>query len=128
MVSWRRIDDEATESYLSQVRFARNLARHLQADALWPTLRLTDADCHELEQRLAAVCPALRDEAFLPDWEYEAEHKVPLIPEPLGIISVSRTERRADPVATMGCGAVVVLVTLAILGLLIAFPPWVPGT
>jgi hypothetical protein len=128
IVAWKTIDDELTESYLAQVRFARNLERQLGAEELWPKARLTDEDCHELERRLAAICPALRDETFLPDWEYEAEHKVPLIPEPLGIASLARTERRADPVTSMGCAAVVVLIALLAFGLLIAFPPWVPGT
>jgi hypothetical protein len=127
IVSWKMIDDEQTEAYLGQVRFARNLERHLGAEELWPKLRLSDADCQELERRLAAICPALRDEASLPDWEYQAEHKLPLIPEPLGLASLSRVERRADPVASIGCGVIIVLLAVAVLGLLILFPPWVPG-
>src|SRR5581483_1414570 len=114
--------------YFGLVGFARNLERQLGADALWPKVRLTDDDCAELERLLAQLCPALRDEAFLPDWEYSAEHKLPIIPEPLGLVSLSREERRADPIATMGCAVLVVLISVVIIALLILFPPWVPGT
>ena len=128
VVEWRRIDDEATEEYLGMVRFARNLERHLRADELWPKVRLTDADCAELERRLALVCPALRNESFLPHWEYAGEHKLPLIPEPLGLVSLSRSERRVDPEASLGCAVLVVVAAVAVLLLFIKFPPWVPGS
>lgn len=71
---------------------------------------------------------ALRDEAYLPDWEYSADHKVPLIPEPLGLASLTRTERSADPVASMGVAVAVVFMALVALVLLIVFPPWIPGS
>jgi hypothetical protein len=128
VLHWKKIHDEETEAYLSIVRFARNLERHLGGPELWPRLTLTDADCRELERRLAAVCPALRDEGFLPDWEYSGEHKLPLIPEPLGLISLSRSETRVDPVASMGCAVLIVGVVVGVLALLIVFPPWVPGS
>jgi hypothetical protein len=128
IVSWKSIDDEAAEQYLGLVRFARNLERHLGADELWPKVRLTDRDCDELERRLRALCPIIRDEAFLPDWEFSAEHKIPIIPEPLGLVTLSRTEQRADPLATMGCAVMVVVVLVTIIGLMIVFPPWVPGS
>jgi hypothetical protein len=127
VVAWQKIDDETTHQYLSTVQFARRLERHLGADELWPKVVLTDDDCRELEKRLSAVCPALRCEGFMPDWEYQAEHKLPLIPEPLGLVSLSRSERRADPVASMGCAAVVVVGAVAVLGLFVLYPPWVPG-
>ncbi|MBF6589647.1 MAG: hypothetical protein IVW57_03830 [Ktedonobacterales bacterium] len=127
IVEWRNIDDEETEEYLSMVRFARNLERHLGTEALWPTYTLTTEECAELTARLRAICPALRNEAFLPHWEYQGEHKIPLIPEPLGLISLSRTEKRVDPLASMGCAMAVVAVVVAILVLLIIWPPWVPG-
>ena len=63
----------------------------------------------------------------MPDWEYAGEHKLPIIPEPLGLVSLSRSERRVDPVASMGCAVVVVLGTVLILAAFILFPPWVPG-
>lgn len=128
IVEWKKLDDEATRKYLSLVQSARNLERQLDAPELWPKLVLTEEECQELQQALAKVCPALRNEAFLPDWEYTAEHKLPIIPEPLGLISLSRNERRADPAATMGCAALVVLFVVLALGLLILFPPWVPGS
>jgi hypothetical protein len=128
VLHWKKIQDEAAEEYLSFVRFARNLEQHLGTAELWPRLILTDADCQELERRLAAICPALRDEAFLPDWEYSGEHKLPLIPEPLGLISLSRSETRVDPVASMGCAVLVVGAAVAVLALLVVFPPWVPGS
>ena len=80
-----------------------------------------------LELRLSAVCGAVRNEAFLPDWEYSGEHKLPLIPEPLGLISLSRTEKRVDPVSSMGCAVLVLGTILAVPALFLLFPPWVPG-
>jgi hypothetical protein len=127
VVNWKTIDDEPGEQYSSLVQFARNLERQLGAQELWPKVRLTDAECRELERRLATVCPAVRDEAFLPDWEYYADHKVPVIPEPLGLVSLGRSEPRADPVASMGCAVLVVLAVVAVLVIFIFFPPWVPG-
>jgi hypothetical protein len=127
IVTWKKIDDEQTEQHLGLVRFARNLERHLGAEALWPKRKLTDEDCRELERRLSEVCPALRNEAFLPDWEYEARHQLPLIPEPLGLISLQRTERRVDPVASMGCAVLVVAAVVLVLAVFIVVPPWVPG-
>jgi hypothetical protein len=128
VVEWKEINDEATEQYLGLVQFARNLERHLGAKELWPKLILNDSDRNELERRLSAICAALRSEAFLPDWEYEGEHKVPVIPEPLGLVSLARTEKRVDPIASMGCALIVVLALVLVLALFVAFPPWVPGT
>ena len=91
-------------------------------------MRLNAADCQTLEAALADICPALRDEGFLPHWDYEAEHKLPIIPEPLGLISLSRSEKRVDPVLSMGCAVWVVLALLGILVLFVLAPPWVPGT
>jgi hypothetical protein len=127
IVTWRQLADEEHDRYVGLAHFANRLEAHLGADALWPKVRLTAEDLRELERRMTAVCPALRAEAFLPHWEYEAEHQVPLIPEPLGLISLHRSERRVDPVASMGCATAVVLLTLAVLAVFILFPPWVPG-
>jgi hypothetical protein len=128
VVQWKRIDNDGAEQYLSMVAFARNLERELGTERLWPTVGLTRADCAELERRMSQLCPALRSESFLPHWEYEGQHKIPIIPEPLGIISLSRSERRVDPEASMLTAAIVVVVAVAVLGYLIALPPWVPGT
>jgi hypothetical protein len=127
VVQWQRIDDESALQYLSTVQFARNLERRLDAGELWPRVALSDADCGELERRLSAVCPALRSEGFLPEWEYAGEHKLPIIPEPLGLVTLSRSERRVDPLASMGCAVIVVLGTVLVLAAFILFPPWVPG-
>lgn len=127
ILSWKQLDDELTDQYVATVRFARNLERHLGARELWPRLALTPRDLEAVTERLAAVCPALRSETFLPDWEYSGEHKLPLIPEPLGIISLARTERRVDPVASMGCAVLIVLFLVGTLALLVLIPPWVPG-
>jgi hypothetical protein len=127
IMEWRKINDEETDKYLGLVRFARNLERRLDADELWPKRVLTAEDHAELGRRLAAVCPAMRNEAFLPHWEYAGEHKLPLIPEPLGLISLTRSEKRVDPLASMGCAVMIVVALVAILILIFIWPPWVPG-
>jgi hypothetical protein len=125
VVEWKSLDDESAEQYLRQVEFARNLARHLATPELWPRVVLSDGDCLELERRLAEICPALRDEAFLPHWEYAGEHKLPIVPEPLGLVSLSRSERRTDPLATMSAVLWIELAAVAVLTAIIFFPPWV---
>jgi hypothetical protein len=127
IVIWGQIDDDEAVRYLAQVQFARNLARHLGSPPLWPTALVTPEQCEELRRRLEIICPALRDEALLPDWEYSAEHKLPVIPEPLGFVSLGRSAKRADPLATMGFAALMVLCTLAVIVLFVIRPPWVPG-
>jgi hypothetical protein len=127
VVEWGRLDDEATHQFLGLVEFARNLGAALDRPRLWPTVVLSPADVAELERRLAAVSPALRDEAWLPHWEYQAEHKLPIVPEPLGLASLGRTERRADPLASIGALAVVVISAVVILAGVLAWPPWIPG-
>ncbi|MFN8534829.1 MAG: hypothetical protein U0556_14930 [Dehalococcoidia bacterium] len=128
IVEWDSTNDEAAALLISLTRFARNLGRRLGEPALWPTVTLSAPECHRLAEVLTTIVPTLRNETFLPHWEYSAEHKLPLIPEPLGLISLSRTEKRVDPMATMGCAVLVVLAALAVLCLLVLFPPWVPGT
>jgi hypothetical protein len=127
IIFWHAIDDEATLEHLSLVRFAQNLERQLGADELWPKIVLSDDHCRHLEERLSPICRAIRREGFLPDWEFQAEHKVPLIPEPLGLISLVRSERRSDPIASMGCAVVIVLAVVGILLFFVLVPPWVPG-
>jgi hypothetical protein len=77
--------------------------------------------------RLSAICSPLRDGCFLPQCDYQGEHKLPIIPEPLGLVSLSRTEQRVDSVSSMGCPVWMVLAAVGALALLIVFPPWVPG-
>ncbi|HEU5440546.1 MAG TPA: hypothetical protein VFU88_14775 [Ktedonobacterales bacterium] len=128
VVEWKSINDEAAEQYLSLTAFARNLERRLGAAGLWPRRVLTAEDCAELEKRLTQVCHALRNEAFLPHWEYQGQHQLPLIPQPLGLINLSRNEKRVDPLASMGCAVAIVLLVVFILALIFIFPPWVPGS
>jgi hypothetical protein len=128
IVAWKKIDDEASEQYHGIVEFARNLERQLGKGDLWPKARITRAEQQQLEARLSEICPALRDEGFLPHWDYQAEHKLPIIPEPLGLITLNRTEARVDPVSSMGCAVIVVFLVVVVLALFIAVPPWVPGT
>jgi hypothetical protein len=125
---WKILDDEETETYLALVKFSQYLSKALQSEALWPTLVLREADREELARRLREVCPALRRESFFPDWEYRAEHKLPIIPEPLGLITLQRSEKRVDPISSMGAVLVVALIALALSSLMVFWPPWVPGT
>jgi hypothetical protein len=127
VIGWKTIDDETTESFLAMVRFARNLERALGADELWPKMQLSQTEFRRLEEKFSRICRPLRNECFLPDWEYTAEHKVPIIPEPLGLFTISRSERRADPLASMGVAAGVVVLSVGVLAVFILFPPWVPG-
>ncbi len=124
---WGQLDDDDAERYLAQVSFARALQRHLGSGPLWPTIKMTPEQCDEVQRRLLAIRAALIEESFLPDWEYSAEHKLPVIPEPLGLISLGRSAKRADPVATMGFATVMVLITLAVIVLFVVNHPWVPG-
>ena len=128
IVTWKSTDDAAAEQYHALVQFARNLEHALDRGDLWPKIRLTMGERDELERRVSAVCSAVRDEGFLPQWDFQGEHKLPIIPEPLGLVSLSRTEPRVDSVASMGCAVWVVLAAVGALALLIIFPPWVPGT
>jgi GH24 family phage-related lysozyme (muramidase) len=128
IVEWKTLSDERCEQYLGMVEFARNLGRRLASGPLWPTVQVTAEEAWALTERLSRLCPALRDEGFLPDWEYRAEHKLPIIPEPLGLASLTRSEQRADPLASMGFILGVVIVVVAVLALLIWSPPWVPGS
>ncbi len=127
-VHWNGVDDESQRAYLGTVQFAQNLRRALNVEELWPTVWLTDEECAIIGSCMRAVTASVRAEAFLPDFEYSAEHKLPIIPEPLGIASLSRSERRADPVATMGLAAMVVVASVAAIAYIIVLPPWVPGT
>lgn len=127
IVAWSTIDDEKSAQYRSQVQAFRTLADQLEKGPIWPTCYLSKGNVAYLRTRLREIVPYLRNEAFLPDVEYQAEYNVPIIPEPLGFISLKRTEQRADPVATMGCASLVTLGVMALLILFIFFPPWLPS-
>jgi hypothetical protein len=127
VVEWKSIDDKSFHQYVAGVVATRAIGRKVGDDAVWPRLRLTVAHCDELERRMADICDALRDEAFLPHWEFEGEHKVPIIPEPLGVITLSRSERRVDPLSSMLSALVVVAAAVVLITWFIVRPPWVPG-
>jgi hypothetical protein len=127
VVEWTSIDDESALRYGSLVTFSRRLEAHLGCDALWPAIELTADDVATLANEARELCPILRNEAFLPDLEYEAEHRLPIIPEPLAFVTLSRSERRADPHASMGCAFLVTLIITIIVATMIWMPPWVPG-
>jgi hypothetical protein len=110
------------------VEFARNVGQHLGLDESWPRVVLSRAQCAEIERQLSAICHALRNEGFLPDWEYSANHKLPLIPEPLGLLSLDRSEKRVDPLSSMGTAAAIVVAGAAIFAFVVLAPPWVPGS
>ena len=128
IVEWKKLDEEAAEQYLSLVAFAGNLSRRFDTGSLWPTLQLLPEECAEVERRLAAVARTLRLEALLPDWEYRGEHKLPIIPEPLGLLTLSVDKRRVDPLASMGAALFVLVVALGLFAYMAVWPPWVPGT
>jgi hypothetical protein len=125
---WSNTEEEGASVYRSTVVAFHNLAGRLSSEPLWPTIRLTADDVAKVGAALRRVVPALRNEALLPDLEYEVEYSVPVLPEPLAFLQLRRSERRADPVLTMGYALVIMLLVLVALVLLIAFPPWVPST
>jgi hypothetical protein len=126
IVQWQSTSAESLRQYVVTADAIRALGRSLDA-VVWPTVVLTADQQRRLESELRALCPALRDEAFLPDWEYEGEHKLPIIPEPLGIISLSRTERRVDPLSSLSATLAVVLLVVALICFFLVRSPWVPG-
>jgi len=127
VIHWKAVDDEGWYQYLAGVESMRLLGSRLGGAPFWPRLTLSRAQCEELERRMTAICRAVREEAFLPQLEYEGEHKIPIIPEPLGIISLGRRERRVDPLSSMGTALVIVAVAVALIVWFIVRPPWVPG-
>lgn len=127
IIEWTTIDDESALRYASFVTFSRKLEAHLGSPPLWPLVELTDGDMATLCSEARQLCPILRNEAFLPDLEYEAEHRLPIIPEPLAFVTLSRSEKRADPQLSMGCAFIVTLVITIIVAVMAWMPPWVPG-
>jgi hypothetical protein len=127
IVEWLAISDETLAQYVSLTRFASNLSRHFGNVELWPRLILKDEDCRKIEEELSRICITLRDESFFPQWEYGGDHKLPIIPEPLGIISLSKNEKRVDPLTSMGAAAMMALFGCLIAIWMVLHHPWVPG-
>lgn len=126
IVHWGSTGEVELLGYAANADALRVLGSTLGA-RIWPTATLSDEARDALERDLGLLAPALREEAFLPDWEFQGEHKLPIIPEPLGIISLSRSERRVDPLASLTSALVVVIAVLGLLVYFIARPPWAPG-
>lgn len=126
IVEWATINDEPALEYAGLVAFSQNLEKQLGSGPLWPSVELTESDIQMLSEEASRLCPALRNEAHLPDMEYQVEQHLPIIPEPLAFLSLSRSEQRADPVASMGCAFIVMIVILAFVVFFILVPPWVP--
>jgi|GEM_PF-802332 len=126
VVGWNSINEEQTQAFASVVKAFQNLEQALKTP-LWPRVILTEKALELLQQQLTALTPSLREDMLLPDLEYQVEYKFPIIPEPLGFLSLARQESRADPVITMGCALLIVIFTLGLLIFYLLLPPWVPG-
>lgn len=126
IVQWESTAEESMLQHVATADALRALGKKLECD-VWPTVTITEAQRDRLEQELSDLCPALRNEAMLPDWEFEGEHKLPIIPEPLGIISLSRTEKRVDPLSAMTAAVIVVAAVVALAIFFVVRPPWIPG-
>jgi hypothetical protein len=127
IVEWGEIDDDESAMYHSTVQAFQNLERQLEKGPIWPTLEITQEDVDYIQGEIRRLIPALRNEALLPDVEYAVEYNVPVLPEPLGFMKLTRNEARADPLVTMGCAGFVMLFLMAVLVLFIIFPPWLPS-
>ena len=131
IVQWGTINEDEAAAYYSTVRAFQNLERTLRGDktpaSLWPTVTIEQEDVDRIQAALEELVPVLRNESLLPNVEYEVEWTVPILPEPLGFMQLKRHENRADPVFTMGCAALIVLVILFIIVLFIVYPPWLPS-
>jgi hypothetical protein len=128
VVCWRAVDEEDFHRYVGSVDAFRALGRRVAGGTHpWPFATVSPEPCAVVEARLAEVCAAVRDEAFLPQREFEGEHKIPIIPEPLGIVSLARREKRVDPLSSMGGALMIVASLVALVVLFVLRPPWVPG-
>ena len=92
IVEWGEIDDDQSAMYHSTVRAFQNLERQLDKGPIWPTLEITQEDVDYIQEEVRRLVPALRNEALLPDVEYAVEYNVPVLPEPLGFLKLTRNE------------------------------------
>jgi hypothetical protein len=126
IVHWGSTAEEEQLQYVAISEGLRALGHKLEV-AAWPTVVLGDDARQILEHEVGELCSALREEAFLPDWEFEGEHKLPIIPEPLGIISLSRSEKRVDPLSSLTAALVIIAIVVGVICFFLARPPWIPG-
>jgi hypothetical protein len=127
LVLWGKVDHSEAEVYRSQVRAFDRLSGAIGKGPLWPTARLDAGGLERLRKVLAEALPHLRETVLMPDVDYSAEFSIPLVPEPLAFVQIRRRESRADPVASLGCAALMLLIALLAVVGVILFPPWVPS-
>ncbi len=138
---WSTIDEDKAAAYYRMVQAFQNLEHNLarviagneeklDSEAsyrVWPTLEITQEDRDYIGEQLRTLVPVLRNECLLPDVEYEVEWSVPVLPEPLSFMQLTRRENRADPLVTMGCAAFVMMAVLLIVLFFVLWPPWLPS-
>lgn len=125
---WSTIDEDQASTFFNMVEAFGNLEARLQGKGfLWPTVELSQEEVDAIGESLRELVPALRNESLLPNVEYEVEYNVPVLPEPLGFVKLTRKENRADPFMTMGCASMVMLLVMVLLTIVIVLPPWVPS-
>jgi hypothetical protein len=126
IVAWGLLDGEDAARFASIFAFARAVEARL-GSPLWPRVELTEDDVREIGRRLTEAVPSARLEAMLPDWEYRGEHKLPVVPEPLGFLTLTRSENRVDPLASMSMMLVILALCVLALAALAYFPVWTPA-
>lgn len=127
VVFWNGIEEDASRAYHAGVVAFTRLEEALESDALWPRVSLTDRGVKAIEETLRQAASAIREDLLLPDNEYSADFSVPIVPQPLNFVQLRRQAQRADPVAAMGCSALMAIFFLLIVAYVIVDPPWVPG-
>jgi hypothetical protein len=127
IVLWGNVNRSEAEVYQSQAHAFGRLAQALQKGPLWPTAVIDDEGAARLRAVLTEATPHLREAALMRDIDYAAEFSIPLVPEPLAFVQIHRSESRADPVASLGCATLMVLVALIAVVWVVLFPPWVPS-
>jgi hypothetical protein len=129
ITQWSSIDEDQASSFYSTAQAFRNLERHLGSkQPLWPAREITHEDVGEIGRKIRDLVPTLRNESLLPKVTYAVEYNVPILPEPLGMVRLTRRENRADPLITMGCASIIMLFVMTVLTFIILLPPWVPSS
>jgi hypothetical protein len=128
ITQWSTIDEDQASSFHSMAQAFRNLENQLGAtQPLWPTGLITQEDVEQIGVKIRELVPTLRNESLLPHLNYAVEYNVPILPEPLGMVRLTRRENRADPLISMGCAGIVMLFVMVVLTFIILLPPWVPS-
>jgi hypothetical protein len=128
ITQWSTINEDTASAYYSMVQAFQNLEQQLgKGGHVWPTEEISQEDVDEIGKELRRLVPTLRNESLLPDVEYEVEYNVPVLPEPLSFLRLTRKENRADPVLTMGCASMIMLTLMVVVTFFILLPPWVPS-